>query len=61
MPCVNMHQAGHYQLEMTFEHVHISPIAMDNSLHGYDCLCSKIEVYVANSRLISNTCMVIST
>ena len=47
MPCINMHHAGYYQLEMIFEHVHISPIAMSNILHGSDCLCSKIEVYVA--------------
>ena len=56
-----MHHTGHYQLEMIFKHVHISPIAMSNALRGSDCLCSKIEVYVANSGLISNTCIVIST
>ena len=61
IPCINMHHTGHYQLEMIFKHAHISPIAMSNALHGSDCLCSKIEVYVANSGLISNTCMVIST
>ena len=54
MPCVNMHHAGYYQLEMIFEHVHISPIAMSNILHGSDCLCSKIDIYVANSGLISS-------
>ena len=27
---INMHHAGHYQLEMAFEHVHLPPSAMGN-------------------------------
>ena len=34
MPCVDMHCAGHYQLEMVFTCVHLPPIAMDSTLHS---------------------------
>ena len=36
MPCVNIHRAGHYQLEIVFLRVRLPPIAMGNTLHGFD-------------------------
>ena len=48
IPCINIHCAGHYQLEMAFTCVHFPPIAMGNTLHGSDyinCFCSKIKRY----------------
>ena len=37
---VNIHRAGHYQLEMVFLQldVRLPPIAMDNTLHRFDCI-----------------------
>ena len=65
MPCINIHRAGHYQLEMVFLRVRLPRIAMGNTLHGFDCiqlfLQQNKEAYVANSCLIGDTCTVIST
>ena len=38
MPCVNIHCAGNYQLEMVFLHACLPPIVTGNSLHGFDCI-----------------------
>ena len=38
MPCVNIHCAECYQLEMVFACAHLPPIAMGNTLHGSDCI-----------------------
>ena len=35
MPCVDIHHAGHYQLEMVFVHAHLPPIAMGNKSACY--------------------------
>ena len=48
MLCINIHCAGHYQLEMVFTCAHFPSIAMGNTLHGSDyisCFCSKINRY----------------
>ena len=54
-----MHCAEIINLEMVFMHVHIPPITIGNVLHGFDyiylSLWQNIEVYLANSCLISNT------
>ena len=43
MPCVNMHLAGHYQLEMVFAHVYLLVIPMgDDALHGSDCISTTV-------------------
>ena len=38
VPCVNIHCAGHYQLGMVFLRERLSPIAMGNTLHGFDSI-----------------------
>ena len=39
MPCVNMHRAGCYQLEMVLcMHAYVPPIAMGNALYVSDCI-----------------------
>ena len=47
-PCINIHHAGHYQLEMVFLQLdaHLPPIVMGNTLHGFNCIqlfCSKLK------------------
>ena len=38
MPCVNIHGAGRYQLQMVFTCTHLPTIAMENILHESDCI-----------------------
>ena len=38
MPCINIHHAGHYQLEMVIAHTRLPAIAVGNALHGSDCV-----------------------
>ena len=38
IPCINIHCAGRYQLEMVFVHARLPLIAMGNTLHGFDSI-----------------------
>ena len=38
MPCVNIHYAECYQLDMVFACAHLPPIAVGNTLHRSDCI-----------------------
>ena len=38
MPCVTIHHAGHYQLEVVFVHAHLSLIVMGDTLYKSDCI-----------------------
>ena len=43
MPCINMHLAGQYQLEMVFVHVYLLIIPIgDDALHGSDCILTTV-------------------
>ena len=62
MPCINIHYAGHYQLEMVFvsAYLRLQWVTHFMDLTAFSCSPNK-EVYVANNHLIGDTCTLIST
>ena len=56
LPCINIHRAGHYQLEMVIVHAYLRSqwVTHCTDLTAFSCSTNK-EVYVANNHLIGDT------